>query len=118
MNLVTIQHVQGNLPITVLQLHGRVNLGNAAELEQAAREAFASGSRDMVIDLTKAPSLTSAGIRVILTIHKMLSTGGRGGTTPLKLVCPTPYVRDTLKVAGLMDYIQVFTTLEEAVATF
>ena len=76
MNLVTVHMHQGRIPVTVLQLQDRVNLGNTAELEQAAREAFVAGRRDMVIDLSKAPSLTSAGIRAILIIHKMLTKAG------------------------------------------
>ena len=118
MNLVTVSQAQGRVPVTVFQLHDRVNLGNTAELEQAARQAFAAGGRDMVLDLSKAPSLTSAGIRAILVIHKMLSNSGVDKARHLKLVSPTPYVHDVLEVAGLLDHIEVFANLDEAVASF
>jgi anti-anti-sigma factor len=118
MKLVTVLEVQGKVPVTVLQLHDRVNLGNAAELEQAARQAFYAGGRDMVLDLSNAPSLTSAGIRSILFIHKLLSGGSLDKTEHLKLVSPTPYVRDVLEIAGLLDTIAVYSTLDEAVASF
>jgi anti-anti-sigma factor len=118
MGLVTEVEVQGKVPVTVLQLHDRVNLGNAAELEQAARQAFYGGGRDMVLDLSKAPSLTSAGIRSILFIHKLLSGGEADKVKHLKLVSPTPYVKEVLEIAGLLDYIEVFTSLDEAVASF
>ena len=118
MNLVMISQAQGRIPVTVLQLQDRVNLGNTAELEQAAREAFEAGARDMLIDLSKAPSLTSAGIRAILVIHKMLSGGGMDKARHLKLVSPTSYVRDVLQVAGLLDHIEVFASLDEALASF
>jgi anti-anti-sigma factor len=118
MNLVKVSQVQGRIPVTVLLLQDRLNMGNISELEQAAREAFAAGAHDMLIDLSKAPSLTSAGIRAILIIHKMLSAAGKDQGRHLKLVSPTPYVRDVLKVAGLLDYIEVFTNLDEAVASF
>jgi anti-sigma B factor antagonist len=109
---------QQRIPVTVLHLQGRVNLGNAAELEQAARKAFDAGGRAMVIDLSKAPSLTSAGIRVILTIQGMLTKAGMDKGRRLKLVSPTPYVREVLEVAGLLDYIEIYPTLNEAVASF
>jgi anti-anti-sigma factor len=118
MNLVRISQAQGRLPITVFELQDRVNLGNAGELDQAAMEAFAAGGRDMVIDLSKAPSLTSAGIRSIIIIHKMLSDNGKDKTRHLKLVSPTPYVRQVLDIAGLLDYLEIFSSLDEAVASF
>jgi anti-anti-sigma factor len=118
MNLVTVSQAQGRIPVTVFQLQGRVNLGNTAELEQAARQAFIAGGRDMILDLSKAPSLTSAGVRAILVIHKMLSNSGMDQARHLKLVSPTSYVHDVLEVAGILDHIEVFTSLEEAVASF
>jgi anti-anti-sigma factor len=118
MNLVTVSQARGRVPVTVLQLQDRVNLGNVSELEQAAREAFDAGGRDMVIDLSKAPSLTSAGVRAILVIHKMLASAGMDKTRHLKLVNPTPYVREVLDIAGLLDDIEVFISLNEAVASF
>ena len=118
MNLLTVSQVPGRVPVTVFQIQGRVNLGNTAELEQAASDAFVAGGRDMVIDLSKAASLTSAGIRAILVIHKKLSIAGMDKARHLKLVSPTPYVRDVLEVAGLLDTIEVFTSLEEALASF
>ncbi len=118
MNLVTLSQVSGQIPITVIQLHDRVNLGNISELEQAATDAFTAGARNMLLDLSKAPSLTSAGIRAILLIHKMLAGAGMDQTRHLKLVSPTPEVRDVLKVAGLLDYIEIYTNLDEALASF
>ncbi len=118
MNLIAVSQAQGRVPVTVLELQGRVNLGNTAELEQAAREAFVAGGRDMVIDLSKAPSLTSAGIRAILVIRKMLTNSGMDKAGHLKLVSPTSYVRDVLEVAGLLEHIEIFASLDEAVDSF
>jgi anti-anti-sigma factor len=118
MNIVTVSQAQGRVPVTVLELQGRVNLGNTLELENAARQAFNNGARDMLIDMSKAPSLTSAGIRSILVIHKMLSDKGQEKSRHLKLLSPTPDVRKVLEIAGLLDYIEVFTSLEEALSSF
>jgi anti-anti-sigma factor len=118
MNLVKVSHAQGRVPITVLHLQNRINLGNIDELEKTAREVFTGGGRDMIIDLSKAPSITSAGIRSILVIHKMLSGAGKEQINHLKLVSPTPPVQEVLKVTGLLDYLQVFASLDEAVRSF
>jgi anti-anti-sigma factor len=118
MNIVTISQAQGRVPVTVLQLLDRVNLENVAEMEQAAKQAFTDGARDMVMDLSKAPSITSAGIRVMMVIHNMLGNNGKDKTRHLKLVSPTPHVRDVLEITGLLDYIEIFPSLELAVASF
>ena len=118
MNIVTVSQAQGRVPITVLELHGRVNLGNTTELENTARQAINNGAQDMLIDMSKAPSLTSAGIRSILVIHKMLSDKSPEKTGHLKLLSPTPHVRKVLEISGLLDYIEVFTSFEEALSSF
>jgi anti-anti-sigma factor len=118
MTLVTVSNARGKVAVTVLQIQDRVNLGNAAELEKAARQAFLAGERNIVLDLSQAPSLTSAGIRSILYIHKLLSAGGTDKTKHLKLVSPTPYVQEVLQIAGLLDYVEVFGSLDEAVASY
>jgi anti-anti-sigma factor len=117
MKLVTVSQAQGRAPVTVFQLQDRVNMGNTAELEQAAKEAYAAGGRNMVIDLSRAPSLTSAGIRTILVIYKML-TDPKEKVKHLKLVSPTPYVREVLDIAGLLAFIDIYGSLDEAVASF
>jgi anti-anti-sigma factor len=117
MNLVQVTQSQGSVPVTILALQDRVNMGNTAELEKAARDAFAAGARNMLIDLSKVPSLTSAGIRSIVDIYKMLAGPGEKGKH-LKLACPTPYVRQVLEIAGILDTLEVFESLEQAVASF
>jgi anti-anti-sigma factor len=117
MKLVTVSQADGRVPVTVFQLQDRLNMGNTAELDQAAKEAYDAGGRNMVIDLSKAPSLTSAGIRTILVIYKML-TEPEEKAKHLKLVCPTPYVRQVLDIAGLLDFIEIYDSLDAAVASF
>ena len=117
MKLVEISQAQGTKPVTVMRLRDRINLGNAAEVEKIAGEAIAGGCRYMVIDLSDAPSITSAGIRVLVTIYKLLSGPAQGGEH-LKLVCPTPDVREVMKIAGLLDYICVYEDLDSAVDSF
>jgi anti-anti-sigma factor len=117
MKLVTVSQVAGRVPVTVFRLHDRLNLGNTAELETAAKEACTAGARNMVIDLTEAPSLTSAGIRAIVIVHNMVTEPKHKGKH-LKLVSPTPHVREVLDIAGLLEYIDVYETMDEAIAAF
>ena len=115
MALVEISHIQGHTPVTIFHLQDRVNLGNFEELEALAREAYSYGVRDLVIDLSQTPSMTSIGIRAIIVIHRMLSQdGGRH----LKLASPTPEISEMLEIAGITQHIEIFPTVEDAVKSF
>ena len=115
MSLVNITQAQGRVPVTVFHLQDRVNLGNFAELEETTKEAYNNGMRDLVMDLSQAVSLTSIGIRAIVIIHKMLSADG---AKHLKIANPTAHIREVLDVAGVTEYIEIYNTVEEAVASF
>jgi anti-anti-sigma factor len=115
MGLVQVSQAQGRIPVTIFHLQDRVNLGNFSELEEAAREAYNKGTRDMVIDLSKTPSMTSIGIRSLIVIHKMLSDN-RG--RHLKLASPTQEIREMLEIAGVTQHIEMFPTVEDAVKSF
>jgi len=115
MGVVQISQAQGRVPVTIFRLQDRINLGNFAELEERAKEAYDNGTRDLVMDLTQTVSLTSIGIRAIVIIHKLLSTDGKNH---LKIANPAPYIREMLDISGVTQYIEIYNTVDEAVASF
>jgi anti-anti-sigma factor len=115
MTVVQISQAQGRVPVTVFHLQDRINLGNAAEMEQAAKDAFEGGARDMVIDLTKTPSITSAGIRSLVAIYKMFPADG---VKHVKLAGASAQIREVFEIAGILQHVEVFNTVDEAVAAF
>ena len=130
---IIVSHMQGHVPVTVFRIEERVNLGNAEELETAARQAVQNGTRDLLIDLTDVPSITSAGLRSLQIIYKLLSdthmeqTGEETQMQPsgpglksrhLKLVNPSPYVRKVLHTAGFDMFLDIYENLPDAVASF
>lgn len=115
MALVQVLQKQGRIPVTVFQLQDRVNLGNFHELEQTARDEYDRGMRNLVIDLSKTPSLTSIGVRALVVIHKMLAED-RG--KHLKLASPIPPIREMLDIAGVTAYIDIYDSVDEAVASY
>lgn len=118
MGLVVVSNVQGRIPVTIFELQDRVNLGNTAELEQAARDAYANGTRDLVLDISKVDSFTSAGIRALLIIYKMMAGEEGQQSRHVKLVSPTPYVREVLEVSGVTNSIEIYKSLDEAIQSF
>lgn len=115
MALVQVTQAQGKVPVTVFQIQDRVNLGNYKELEQAAKDAYEKGMRDLIIDLSKSDSLTSIGIRALVVINKLLSAEGG---SHFKLAGPIPPIREMLQVAGITQFVEIYDTVEEAAASF
>jgi anti-anti-sigma factor len=115
MALVQVSQAQGHVPVTIFLLQDRVNLGNYTELENAAQDEFGRGMRRLVIDLSQTPSLTSIGVRALIVIHKMLAAD-RGNN--LKLAGPSPAIREMLEIAGVTPPVEVYDSVEEAVASF
>jgi anti-anti-sigma factor len=115
MGLVQTSQAQGRVPVTIFHLQDRVNLGNFTELEEGAKKVYNEGTRDLVLDLSRTDSLTSIGIRAIVIIHKLLSTDG---AKHLKIANANPYIREMLDVAGVTQYIDLYNSVEEAVASF
>lgn len=118
MGLVKVSQAEGSIPVTVFELQDRVNLGNTAELEQAGKDAYASGTRDLVVDISKVDSFTSAGIRALLVLYKLLAGDDGQKSKHVKLVSPTSYVREVLEMSGVADSIEIYDTLEEAISSF
>lgn len=116
MGLVKISQIEGRVPVTVFHLQDRVNLGNYTELERTAKDAYENGMRNLVIDLSTTPSLTSIGVRSLVVIHRMLSTDT--DAKHLKLAGPIPDIRDMLQISGITQYIEIYDTVDEAVMSF
>jgi anti-anti-sigma factor len=115
MALVQISQAQGRVPVTIFQLQDRVNLGNYEELEQIAKDAYDNGMRDLIIDLSQTPSLTSIGVRALVVIHKMLA---KDAGKHLKLASPIEPIHEMLQIAGITGAIEIYNTVDEAVASF
>lgn len=115
MDLIKVSQVQGRVPVTVFHVQDRINLGNYKLMEDAARKAYEDGTRNLVIDLSASESLTSIGVRALVIIHKLLSAEGG---SHLKLAAPIPSIREMLGIAGITQFIEIYDTVDEAVASF
>jgi anti-anti-sigma factor len=121
---ISISEEQGRIPVTVFHVTGRINLGNADELTRRVQNSYQGGMRDLILDLSGVDSLTSAGLRAILIIMKLLNTDS--GDNPsssdksqhVKLLSPTEYVLITMKTAGFDRYLDIYESLPEALASF
>ena len=113
MSIVQVSQIGDN--VTVLEVQGRVNLGNYQELEKAAQEAYDKGVRNIIIDLTGADSLTSIGIRSLVSIYKIFDANQEG---KCKLAGVREEIKDMFNIAGITQFIEMYDTAEAAAGSF
>jgi len=99
----------------VIQLRGQLRLGPAVdELRQAIEEALANGDTRIVINLAEVPMIDSSGIGLL--VRFLASTKQRGGS--LKLVQPSKFAVQTLRLVGVLNLFEIFNDEEAAVGSF
>lgn len=115
MALIKISRAQGVTPVTIFEIEGRINLGNYKELEQAVRDAYDQGMRNLVMDFSGVDSLTSIGVRTLVSVHKMLAKNDEG---KLRLAGILPSIRSMLEIAGVAQFLNMHETTADAIAAF
>ena len=131
--VITTEEIQGRVPVTVFHLKGDLDGNTYEQFQKKAEEAFQSGTRYLLLDLSQVPFVSSAGIRglhyafnlsrsdSVLESDQAISKGLRDGTfkSPhLKLLNPNQNVSNLLKVTGYDMFLEVHHKLKEAVDSF
>ncbi len=98
--------------IPVLFLKGRLDGLGAKELENELIQVTIPKSKTLIIDFQQVDYLSSAGIRVILSLHKKLKKEGGN----LKLASLSSLPLQVLEITGLTDVFSIKANLEEALS--
>ena len=132
MQIHTSTHT-GRVPVTVFRLEGDLDMESHEQLQQAATEAFETGSRHMLLDLSKVKFISSSGLRAIHQIFAMLRAdateesnaeirtqiaAGTYQSPNLKLLKPSAKVSQVLAAAGFDMFLEIHTDLRTALASF
>ena len=101
--------------VSVLDVHGRLTIGEPAEqLHNALESVVQSGANKVIVILNGIPQIDSSGISTLVRISIKLAR--EGGV--LRLVCGPGRVRDALTVTRLVEAIPTFETESAALANF
>jgi len=107
---VTSRH---NGDVTVTNITGRVDSVTASKLDKEL-EKIVHGNKKVVLDLKGVVYLSSAGVRAIV---KMLRNEQKTGGN-VKLANMPRVVESVLETVGMMELVQVYTSVDEAIASF
>jgi anti-anti-sigma regulatory factor len=134
---ITFSTKEGRVPVTVLHLNGELDASTYTEVIKKAQESYDGGARDLLIDLSKVPYISSAGLMSLHTVAlifagQSLNPNSSGRPTfrsldpnrdqvareHVKLLSPQPAVAQVLDTVGLNSFFEVFEDLEGAVKSF
>lgn len=127
----------GRVLVMVMELAGDIDASTYTDVINRAQEIYDEGVRDLLIDLSKVPYVSSAGLmslHMVVKIFSGQSVSAKGGGRPsfsainqerdgsvrahVKLLSPQPAVEQVLDVVGLKQFFEVHTDFDTAVKSF
>ncbi|HEY8167307.1 MAG TPA: STAS domain-containing protein [Candidatus Limnocylindrales bacterium] len=136
----TVERAKGRVPVTVLRLEGDLDASNFEAVIGEGRRLYASGARDLLLDLRAVPYMGSSGLVALHSLamifngkeppdpesgwaaHHALEEAVDGGLQPhMKIVLsgsPDSSPARVIQRTGLDRFIDCRTDEAEAIAAF
>lgn len=132
---IKVSTESGRVPVTVLHVDGSIDSSTYEKFQSTAKQLIDEGARYVLVDLSHAPFVSSAGLRALHTIFnelrsrnpeanltdEQLRKGISAGTykSPhLKLLNLSPETKTAFETSGFDMYIETFTDKKTAIASF
>jgi anti-anti-sigma factor len=113
--ILSIERKQIPPDITVLEMTGRIILGNnSRDVELKLAEILADQVKKIIFDLSRITILDSTGIGILVVSQGKINKAG----AKLRIAGATGFVEDTLKITSVDKLIQTYPTTEQAAASF
>jgi len=101
--------------VTVLSLAGRVTLGEeSSHLRSTIKDLLGQGKKRLVLDLSKATYIDSAGLGTLVAAY----TSARNEGGDIRLASVTGRFNELLNITKLVTIFGVHDTVEDAVRSF
>lgn len=133
---ITVSKQMGNVEVTILRLNGELEGQTYQSLIDRAKELYAAGARNFLLDMSDLTYVSSAGLVAMHTIALLL----RGEGAPdldgwaamramkktsedktqehIKMLNPRPEVRSVLEMVGFDRVFEIHSSLDDAVRSF
>ncbi len=132
---IDVSIYQAEKPIAVMRIQGEINASNYLDIVTRAQEIYKDTAKDLIIDLSRVPAVTSVGLISIHQISLIYSgvpqnietdgtevrtdfTHSNSARKHVKLLKPQSGVDKALEAAGLKLFFKVFGDLESAIKSF
>lgn len=132
---IKVSTESGKVPVTVMHVEGNIDSSTYQIFKTEADQLLQGGARHILVDLSHAPFVSSAGLRVLHELFNQLraltpdansseqavKAGIAAGTykSPhLKVLNLSPETRTAFDLAGFSMFIETFTDFKKAIASF
>ena len=100
--------------VKVTDLDGKFDTGTSPKVESALKEIISQGGPKLLINFEKVNYISSAGLRVLLTVAKMLKTSGG----ELKICSLNDVAKEIFEISGFTSILSVHNSEDEALKDF
>ena len=126
---IKVELEQASEPVAIMRLQGSIDASNFVQIVDKAQEIYQNPARNLILDLSEVPSISSTGLAAIHRIALLYSgvsdymkhpdlTHSSNARKRVKLLSPQPDVEKELETAGLKLFFKVFHDLESALNSF
>lgn len=132
---IKVSTEQARVPVTIIQVDGNIDSATYVAFKLEAEELIRGGARYILVDLSHSPLVSSAGLRVLLTLLKTLralesethprgeqiKTGQFSGAKKsphLKLFNLSQETQTAFKLSGFDMFMETFADRQTALASF
>jgi anti-anti-sigma regulatory factor len=134
---ISVKQAQTPVPVTILYLEGDLDASNYLDVVDKAREIYASGSQNILIDMSKVPFMASSGLVALHSIalilrgeqlpdlqfgwnafHNLERDRENGYQEHIKIYNPPPKVTRTLEMTGMLRFFETYSNLQTAIDSF
>jgi len=134
---IVVSKQTSRVEVTIVGLSGEVDGQNFQQVIDKARELYAAGARDFLVDMSSLTYISSAGLVAIHSIALMVrgeplpnteagwsayrsmgKTREAGKQQHIKLLNPIEQITSVLEMVGFDNVFEIHTSLDEAVKSF
>jgi len=132
---IKVSTESGRVPVTILHVDGNIDSSSYEQFQSTAKKLIDEGARYLLVDLSHAPFVSSAGLRALHALFNELRSrnpdanlndeqikkGISAGTykSPhLKLLNLSPETKTAFETSGFDMYIDTFTDRQAAINSF
>ena len=116
---ITVEQAKAKVPVTIFYLEGWLDAQSEEQLLAAAHQAHDGGARNLLLNLERLDTLTSAGMRAMQKVYKLFTPPEEHFiVSRVKLCNAPPQVYHVLGITGFLQSIPNYETLQAAVDSF
>src|SRR5512144_1597734 len=116
---ISSEQIQGELPVTVFHIHGWLDAQSEEQLLEAARIAYDTGARYLLIEMRELDTLTSAGMRALQKVYQIFTPKeDHFKVAHVKLCNAPPQIYNVLGITGFLHNIPMYESMDTALQSF